>query len=74
MGQNCVSPKMIPEHLGCAYKCNVPILSPLYAILAPSKIAKCLEKGLFWDQKWVKNGSKMFSSKKILDHLGCTNH
>ena len=22
------------------------------------KIPKCLEIGLFWDQKWVKNGSK----------------
>ena len=22
------------------------------------KIAKCLENGPFWDQKWVKNGSK----------------
>ena len=24
---------------------------------------KCLENGLFWDQKWVKNGSKMHFSK-----------
>ena len=24
----------------------------------PWKIPKCLEKGPFWDQKWVKNGSK----------------
>ena len=27
------------------------------------KIPKCLENGLFWDQNWVKNGSKMCFSK-----------
>ena len=41
------------------------------------KIPKCLENGLFWDQKWVKNGSKMGQIRifpnLILDHLGCTN-
>ena len=26
-------------------------------------IPKCLENGPFWDQKWVKNGSKMRFSK-----------
>ena len=25
----------------------------------PPKIPNCLENGLFWDKKWVKNGSKM---------------
>ena len=29
----------------------------------PPKIPKCLENGLFWDQKWVTNGSKMHSPK-----------
>ena len=29
----------------------------------PPKIPKCLENGLFWDKKWVKNGSKMGFSK-----------
>ena len=27
------------------------------------KIPKCLETGLFWDQKWVKNGSKTHFSR-----------
>ena len=27
------------------------------------KIPKCLENGLFWDQKWVKNGSKTHFSR-----------
>ena len=32
---------------------------PLGTRFGPWKIPKCLEKGLFWEQKWVKNGSKM---------------
>ena len=31
----------------------------LVARFGPPKIPKCLENGLFWDKKWVKNGSKM---------------
>ena len=27
------------------------------------KMPKCLENGPLWDQKWVKNGSKMCLSK-----------
>ena len=27
------------------------------------EIPQCLENGLFWDKKWVKNGSKMCFSK-----------
>ena len=34
------------------------------------KVPKCLENGLFWDQKWVKN---VFLQKILLDYLGCTN-
>ena len=30
------------------------------AHFVPPKIPKCLENGLFWEQKWVKNGSKPF--------------
>ena len=29
----------------------------------PWKIPKCLENAPFWDQKWVKNGSKTRFSK-----------
>ena len=35
------------------------------AHFGPPKIPKCLENGLFRDQKWVKNGSKT---------LFCNNH
>ena len=33
------------------------------ARFGPPKIPKCLENGLFCDQKWVKNGSKKRFSK-----------
>ena len=33
------------------------------AHFGPPKIPKCLENGLFWDLKWVKNGSKTHFSK-----------
>ena len=33
------------------------------AHFGPPKIPKCLENGLFWDKKWVKNGSKKDFSK-----------
>ena len=33
------------------------------ARFGPPKIPKCLENGLFWDKKWLKNGSKKCFSK-----------
>ena len=33
------------------------------AHFGPPKIPKCPENALFWDQKWVKNGSKTHFSK-----------
>ena len=33
------------------------------AHFGPLKIPKCPEIGLFWDQKWVKNGSKTHFSE-----------
>ena len=33
------------------------------AWFGPPKFPKRLENGLFWDKKWVKNGSKMCFSK-----------
>ena len=40
------------------------------AHLGPRKNPKCLENGLFWDQKWVKNGSKTHFSKPHPGPLG----
>ena len=36
---------------------------PVVARFGSSKIPKCLENGPFWDQQWVKNGSKTRFSK-----------
>ena len=36
---------------------------PVVTRFGPWKIPKCLEIGLFWDYKWVKNGSKTCFSK-----------
>ena len=33
------------------------------AHFGPPKIPKCLENGLFWDQKWLNSGSKTHFSK-----------
>ena len=38
-------------------------LEPVVPRFGPRKIPKCLEKGPFWDEKRVKNGSKMHCSK-----------
>ena len=38
-------------------------LELMVARFGPPKIPKCLENGLFCDQKWVTNGSKMCFSK-----------
>ena len=35
----------------------------MVARFGPQKVPKCLENGLFWYKKWVKNGSKMCFSK-----------
>ena len=51
LGKKCVFSKMIVDHLGGLNKWNEPIASHF----GPSKVTKCLENGLFCDQKWVKN-------------------
>ena len=45
---------------------------PIGTGFGPWKIPKCLEKGPFWEQKWVKNGSKRVFPKVILNRWGCT--
>ena len=43
---------------------------PMVTHFGPWKIAKCLENESFWDQKWVKNGSKTCFSKSDPGPLG----
>ena len=56
-------PKLFLDHLGCSNKSFGAISEPVVARFGPWKIPKCLENGPFWDQKWVKNGSKTCFSK-----------
>ena len=46
---------------------------PVVTRFGPWKIPKCLEKGSFWDQKWVKNGSKTRFSKSDRRPFGMLN-
>ena len=43
---------------------------PVVTRFGPWKIPKCLENGPFWDQKWVKNGSKTCFSKTDFGPFG----
>ena len=43
---------------------------PMVTRFSPWKTPKCLENGPFWNQKWVKNGSKMRFSKSDPGLLG----
>ena len=73
MGQNCVFPKMILDHLGCLNKSNEPIFSPLQAILATPKSQNALKMGCFVTKNQSKMDQKCVFPKIILDYLGCTN-
>ena len=63
MGQKRVFPRVIVDQLGCLNKCFLGRFEPAVTRLGPWKIPKCLEKGPFWDQERVKNGSKTRFSK-----------
>ena len=43
---------------------------PVVTRFGPWRIPKCLENGPFWDEKWVKNGSKTRFSKSDLGPFG----
>ena len=45
-------------------------IEPMVMRICPWKIPKSLEKGPFWEQKWVKNGSKSCFSKSDPRPLG----
>ena len=62
MDQKCVCPRMFLDYLGCKNKWNEPILSNF----GPSQGRKCLENGLMWDHKWLKNGSNPWFSKTMI--------
>ena len=55
--------KVVPRPLGMLKQVFLGRFEPVVARFGPWKIPKCLENGPFWDQQWVKNGSKLRFSK-----------
>ena len=52
-----------PKPFGMLRQVFLGQFEPIGTAFGPWKIPKCLEKGPFWEQKWVKNGSKTRFSK-----------
>ena len=50
--------KVVPRPLGMLKQVFLGRFEPVVARFGSWKIPKCLENGPFWDQQWVKNGSK----------------
>ena len=55
--------KLVPRPLGMFREVFLGRFEALVARFGPWKIPKCLENKPFWDQTWVKNGSKTLFSK-----------
>ena len=51
-------------HFGMLKQVFLARFEPVVMRCGPWKMPKCLVKGPFWDQKWVKNGSKTRLSKR----------
>ena len=62
--------KVVPRPLGMLKQVFLARFEPVVARYGPWKIPKCLENGPFWDQKWVKNGSKTHFSKSDAGPFG----
>ena len=62
--------KVVPRPLGMLKQVFLGHFEPVVARFGPWKIPKCLENEPFWDQKWVKNGSKTCFSKSDRGPLG----
>ena len=55
--------KVVPRPLRMLKRVFLGRFEAVVARFGPWKIPKCLENGPFWDQQWVKNGSKTRFSK-----------
>ena len=55
--------KVVPRPFGMLKQVFLGRFEPVVTRFGPWKVPKCLENGPFWDQKWVKNGSKTHFSK-----------
>ena len=61
--KNIIFSKVVPRPLGMLKQVFLGRFEPVVARFGSWKIPKCLENGPFWDQQWVKNGSKTRFSK-----------
>ena len=62
--------KSDPAPLGVLKQVFLAPFKPMGTGFGPGEIPICLEKGPFWEQKWVKNGSKTCFSKTDPRPLG----
>ena len=56
--------RVVPTSLGMLKQVFLARFKPVVTRFGPGKVPKCLENGPFWDQRWVKNGSKTCFSKR----------
>ena len=62
--------KSDPRPFGMLKQVFLAHFEPVVTRFGPWKIPKCLENRPFWDEKWVKNGSKPLFFKRDLGPFG----
>ena len=62
--------KFVPRPLGVLKQVFLAFFEPMVARYDPPSTPKSLENGLFWDQKWIKDGSKMCFPKSDTGPFG----
>ena len=70
MGQKAAFPKAILDRSGCSKQVFFGLLEHMVTRFWTIENPKCLENGLFGDQKWVKIGSKLHFSKSDCGPFG----
>ena len=69
-GKTIIFSKVVPRPLAMLKQVLLAHFEPVVMRSGPWKLPKCLENGSCWEQKWVKNGSKMHFSKSHLRPFG----
>ena len=69
-GEKKIVFEVVPRALGMLKQVFLARFEPVVARYGPWKIPKSLENGPFWNQKWVKNGSKTCFSKSDRGRYG----
>ena len=69
-GQKMIFSKVVRRPRGMLKQVFLGHFEPVVMRFGPWKMPKCLDKGPFWDQNWVNNGSKTLFSKSDPGPLG----